>query len=328
MATIYYSIPPSFNAGGPSVHVAKMAVGLTKRGHKVIYDKPNRSAVAVCVINSGNIFRKVNRSKTRVILRIDGIYNQLYNEKFNRKIRPDMTALHEELRRTIPLFDHIVYQSQWSKTQIDNEILPRNNNYSIIHNGVDPKIFKPYPNKKDGFIKLGHIGFMRDAYLMETLVGVYKELKKRGHKVKLLLCGSMDGGCAKVFKANKDQNTIHSSHIKNTKLAPKYCEADIYLNVRMGCSSNNVVSEAQACGLSCITPSWGGDCEMVVDGKTGVVVDGGKWDYNQKYINNLADAVEKIIPDLNGFKLRALKHARKNLNTDIMIDKYLKAMGL
>jgi len=330
MATIYYSVQGSFNAGGPSIHVAKMTSGLAQKGHKVIFDKPQRASVAMCIINAGSIFRKVNRDKTRVILRIDGIYNKLYNEKFKRKIRPDMIALHEELRRTIPLFDYIVYQSEWSKGCIDTEILPRNDNYSIIHNGVNTKIFKPHPdaNKKDGFIKLGHIGFMRDAYLMEVLVGVYKELKSRGHKVKLFLCGSMDAGCSKVYSANKDSNIIYSPHVKNTRLATKYCEADIYMNVRQGCSSNNVVPEAQACCLPVITSSWGGDCEMVVGGKTGIVVDGGKWDYDRKYIVSLSDAVEKIIPDLDGFKTRARKHAVKNLNVDTMINKYLKAMKL
>jgi len=91
-------------------------------------------------------------------------------------------------------------------------------------------------------------------------------------------------------------------------------------------SCNNVVPEAQACGIPVITPSWGGSCEMVLDGKTGVIAEGGKWDYDQKYIQNLSNAVEKIIPDLNGYKLRARKHAVQSLNLDIMIKKYMKAM--
>lgn len=330
MAIIYYSVPGNFNGGGPSVHVAKMAVGLTKLGHKIIYDKPQRSDVVICIISGGKIFRQVNREKTRIILRIDGIYNKLYNEKFNRKIRPDMKALHDELRRTIPLFDHVVYQSQWSKDCIDGEIVERKDRFSVIPNGADIRLFKVYSDayKNDGYIKLGHVGFMRDAYLMEMLIGTYKELKKRGKKVKLILCGSMDGGCSKVYHANKDSGIIYYPHIKNTLLPRKYSEFDIYLNVRQGCSSNNVVGEAQSCGLPVVCPSWGGDAENIVDGETGAIVDGGRWDYNQSYIRGLSDAVEKIIPDLDGFKLRARKHAVKNLGLDIMINKYLKAMGL
>ena len=42
----------------------------------------------------------------------------------------------------------------------------------------------------------------------------------------------------------------------------------------------------------------------------------------------MADAVEKIIPDLDGFKNRARRHAVKNLTIDTMVDEYLKALGM
>ena len=328
MATIYYNVRGSFKAGGPSVHVARMAGGLGKKGHGVIYDNPRLADVAMCIINTGKILRKIDRNKTKAILRIDGIYNKLYNEKFSRKIRPDMTALHAELQRDIPLVDHTVYQSEWSRDRIWDEIIEVDRDYSIIHNGVDIKLFKPIPQPKDDALKLMHVGLMRDAYLMEMLVGVYKELKRRGHNTKLLLCGSMDGGCSKVFKANKDSGMIHTGHIKNTQMAAQYSKGDIYLDARQGASCNNTVAEAQACGLPVITPAWGGSCEMVKAGITGAIVDGGKWDYDERYIQAMADAAEFIESDLKDFKKQARTHAVAELTVDKMIEKYLKIMGV
>jgi len=330
MATIYLSVRGSQGGGGPSIFCYKFANAIARKGHRVIYDKPQKSDIALAIINTGSILRKVKKakSKTKVMLRIDGIYNKLYNEKFNRAIRPDMTALHDELKRDIPLVHHTFYQSQWSKDRIFDEIVRVDRNNSVINNGVDINLFKPIPqNRKE--INLIHVAKMRDEYLMEMLVGTYKEVKSRGHNVNLLLVGTMDGGCQRVLKRSiADPNIKHLGNFPNGQLTRAYSMGDIFLDVRQGSSCNNVVPEAQACGIPVITPSWGGSCEMVLDGKTGVIAEGGKWDYDQKYIQNLSNAVEKIIPDLNGYKLRARKHAVQSLNLDIMIKKYMKAMGL
>ena len=327
MAKIYYSINGSLLGGGPSVHVARMIMSLKQRGHKIVAD-PKIADVAVCIINIEKLPRKVG-PKTKTILRIDGIYNKLYNEKFNRAVKPDMTALHEDLKNGIPKIHHIVYQSQWSKDRIDDEIIKRNNNYSIIHNGVDINLFKPNDKlyKKDKHIKLMHTGFMRDDYLMRTLIGVFKELYNK-IPVKLLLRGKMDGACRKIYEANKCQNIEWIGPVANNKLPPLYAQGDIYLDVRQGSSCNNTVAEAQACGLAVITPSWCGSCEMIKDQETGLVVEGGKWDYDQQYVKNLADAVEKIIPDLDEYKKRSRQHAIKELSIEKMVDKYLKVFGL
>lgn len=328
MATIYYSVPGSFGGGGPSVHVARMTQELKKRKHTIIFDKPQRSDVVVAIINVGNLINKINRDKTRIILRIDGIYDSVYNEKFNRKIRPDMIALHEDLKKNIPLVDWVCYQSQWSKDRIDDEIIVRDNNFSIVNNGCDTNLFKPLPRKKDNIIKLIHCGRMRDAYLMEMLIGTYLEVKKN-YNTQLFLIGGMDSGCAGVYKKySTDKNIIKLGSFSNTQLTKAYNMGDIFLDARQGASSNNVVAEAQACGIPVVTPAWGGSQEMVLDGKTGSVVESGQWDYDQKYIDNLAAGVQKIIPDLEQYKFRSRQHAINNLSVEKMVQKYLAAMKL
>lgn len=325
---IYFNIAGNQGGGGPSIFVHKAGTEFAKKGHQVTYKRSPNVDVALCIINTGNILRKVG-PQTKVVLRIDGIYNKLYNDKFDRAIRPDMIALHEELKRDLPLVGHTVYQSEWSRDRIWDEIVKVDKNYSVINNGVDVTLFKPNNGRGvDNFINLIHVGKMRDEYLMAMLVGTYKEVKKRGHNVKLLLVGTMDGGCQKVLKEHgADVNVKHIGNFLNNNLTNAYNSGDIFLDVRQGSSCNNVVPEAQACGLPVITPSWGGSCEMVINGKTGMVVEGGQWDYDENYIDGLAGAVDQIIPDLAGFKLRARHHAVKRLSIEIMIDKYLKAFG-
>ena len=108
-----------------------------------------------------------------------------------------------------------------------------------------------------------------------------------------------------------------------------FAYGDIYLGPRMGSSNDNVIVEAQASGLPCVIPAWGGNQELIQDGQTGVVVDGGKWQYDNNYVKALADGVERIVKEgLRDYQIRARKHAVLNLNIEKMVDKYLKAMGI
>jgi len=328
MSIIYSNVSPGAQ-GGPSVFSAKFASGMSKKGHRVIYKNPQSANVALAIINVGKLAR-LDRNKTKLFLRIDGIYNDLYNKKFKRAIRPDMKALHNDLRVNIPKLDGVIYQSEWSFNAIQNEIVRCDKNYSIIHNSSDPNVFKPLGTRKDdGYTNLLAIGLMRDHYYMNTLIGTYSELKKRGVKVRLMLVGTMDGACKKLFIQHKaDSNIKHLGSFPNKKLNQAYNMGDIFLSVRQGCSSNQTTSEAQMSGVPILTSSWGGDKEMILNEKSGIIVSGGKWDYDNTYIQNLADGVEQIIPDLAGYKKRAREHAVKNLGVDTMIGKYIKAMGL
>lgn len=330
MSIIWCNVPPSTGGGGPSVWSYKMTQELQRLGHRVIFDKPQRSDVALCVINTGKILGQVNRQKTKVLLRIDGIYNAIYNQKFNRTFNKDMQNFHNELKRDIPKLDHVIYQSQWSKDRIDDEIVERKGAYSIIHNGVDVKLFKPSLRPVDGSINLFHIGKMRNGYIMESLVGTLQELRRRGHNVKMIMAGNMDAECSAIYAKHKsDPHLVHLGAFPNTAAAKAFGQGDVYLGPRMGSSCDNVIVEALACGLPVVIPKWGGNAELIEDGIQGVVVDsGGKWNYGPDYILKLADGVEKILSDLNAFKLRARKHAVQNHTIEKMAAKYLAALGI
>lgn len=330
MPVIYINVRGSLGGGGPSIFAYNIAKELNRRGFKVIYNNPTNADVALCIIETGKILKQINRKKTKIILRLNGIYNAEYNKLFNRPIRPDMIALHEKLKHDIPLVDYAVYQSQFSRDRIEDEIVKRSSNWGIINNGVDVSLFKPINRISDGFINLMHVGKMRDKYLMESLIGTYKELKNRGKQVRLILAGSMDKQCLDVYNHNKhDQNIKYLGSFKNDKLNYIYSQGDIFLAPRQGSSNDHVVIEAQASGLPTIVSKWGGNGDSIIDKQTGIIVNnGGHWNYGTEYNIKIADAVEQIIPDLATYKKRAREHAVKNLNIKIMVDKYLKAMGV
>jgi glycosyltransferase involved in cell wall biosynthesis len=332
MAIIYFNVPGSAGGGGPSVFVYKAAKKFIEYGHKVIYDDPRQSDAALCIIESGKVLKNINRKKTRVVVRLDGAYFKEYwhSETIDRMWRIDMTNLHNAIKRDVSSVDFMVYQSQFSKSLIDKEIAKRQGKYAIIHNGVDVGLFKPGKRQPDGFINLFHIGKIRNGYIMESLIGVYQELKKRGNKVKLILAGSMDAECTSIYNMHKNDLDIKSlGPCSNTSAVKAFAQGDIYLGPRMGSSCDNVIVEALACGLPVVVPAWGGNSELFNDGQEGIIVDsGGHWNYGQKYIELLADGVEKIIPGLNNFKQRARQHAIKEFTIEKMVNEYLKALGI
>lgn len=335
MTTIYFSTPGSPGGGGPTVFVYKTAQALIKKGYTVRYDKPNRADVALCIIETGKVLRQVNRAKTKVILRVDGIYcREYWHGGPGRLWRPDMTALHTKLKTDVPNVDYMIYQSHWSKTRLDEEIVKRpDNKWNVIYNGVDVHRFTPNLRDNDEYTNLFHIGKMRNGYIMESLIGTYQELKKRGHKMRLVMAGNMDAECVKVYAPYKgDKDINHLGAFPNTTAFKAFNQGDIYLGPRMGSSCDNVIVEALACGLPVIVPKWGGNSELIEDRVHGIVVDsGGRWNYGPDYIQKLADGVEEIMVEdglMGVMGLRAREHAVNNFTIDKMVDKYLKAAGL
>lgn len=329
MAVVYMNVNGSYGGGGPTVWAARMRDELVKSGHRVVFDNPAAAQVALCIIESGKVLGSVNRSQTRVIVRLDGAYYKEYwhSQTPDRQWRPDMTSLHSAIVRDVANVDCMVYQSEFSKRQIDAEIAERKQGFAIIHNGVDLELFRPTMRGATDYLKLGHIGMMRNGYLMNTLIAVHQLLKRQGIKSRLLLSGSMDLECKQIYEAGaSDSDIVYCGQISNTALPSRYGELDIFLAPRMGSSCDNVVVEAQACGIPVVVPSWGGNIELVKDRQTGIIVQTGHWTYDQQYVEGMAEAVVEISKDLPGYKQRARQHAVQELSLTKMVDRYLEAM--
>jgi glycosyltransferase involved in cell wall biosynthesis len=340
---IYLPFQGSLGGGGPHIFVHKFTAEVVRRGFKVIYDKPQRSDVALGIIETGKILKKVNRAKTRVCVRLDNAYFRgWWNGSPGREWRPDMSALHRAIARDFhPTkgVDHVIFQSEFSRKLICSEIAERKDRYSIIHNGVDVKQFsvanadqnfrnslvaKIGPKNLENKIVLIHHAKMRNGYIMESLLGVLDEIKKRGHNAVLLIVGNMDAECSAVYNNHSKKDVYYLGPIPNNKLPSFLSLGSIYLAPRMGSSSDNCIVEALSMSLPPVVGAWGGNSELLVDGQSGMIADGGEWNYNTQYIQNLSNGVEQIIPDLHGFKRRARKHAVKTLNLDRMLDLYLR----
>ena len=336
---IYINTRPG-RTGGPRVFVQKFSSVLIRQGYSVSFDCASSCACALMLILSpgDEFFMRARREKIRTIGRIGGFYHPLYFDKKeyrppfqDRRLTPEKIGFNSRLKSDLGMYDHVVYQSMFTKTMCDLYLYKREGEYSVIHNGVDTSTFYPAENNNHP-LTLIHAGTLRHEYIFNTILPVFLELKKTIPQLRLIIAGPMDGACHLIFKEYADKykndfkNVEYLGAVSNDRLPGVYRRADIYLHPRQGDWSPNAIIEALASGLPVVCGKWGGQSEII--GSAGIAVDSKPWDYSQGYINGFIHAVNEITQNLNIYKSQARKLALEDFNLDKMIQRYLRALGV
>lgn len=305
---VYVNVPPNAHGGGPSVFSYKFQKALS---NKYVFVKKD---------NADLYFGIITAPQHADLVRLNGIYNKEYSLLFNRKVSADQVSLHKNIIQNLKnKNNHIVYQSEWSRKRISEELYHRVDNFSVIHNGSDENLFFPTNDKHDT-LTLIYVGQLRDAYMSFTLVGVLDFVKKY-MPVKMILVGRKQSD----FIIPDRDDLVYVDNVSNNQLNSILNKADIFISPRQGASCSNVISEAQLSGLPVVVPSWGGDCEMV--GKdSGIVVNTGRWTYDAEYVKNIGDAVISIFNNLSTYKYNARKNGIDKLSLKQMANEYSTLM--
>lgn len=164
-------------------------------------------------------------------------------------------------------------------------------------------------------------------------------LKKRGQPPLFVVVG--EGPLEAELKQYAVAMDIESSCRFIGKLEPSrvfdyYQCADLYLSASKDTERNidgfrythtetmgRSICEAQGCGLPVITTDAGGAPEMVLDGRTGLVV-------RQGDPGAMAEAIESLLSDVSkrqAMSAAALGYARESLGWDAVLGKYTEVMS-
>lgn len=162
---------------------------------------------------------------------------------------------------------NIVSVSEWMAKEASRSFL-KCGRISVIHNGVDTKIFdcngqnfrKQY-GLEDKFVILG----MANKWLSKSNAGLLEYILNRlNEDCCILLLGANSG--------HRENKVIYLPYISNNKkLAALYRTADVFVNVTHEDSLPTVNLEAMACGTPVITYDVCGSSETV-NNRTGIVV--------------------------------------------------------
>lgn len=316
--------------GGPQTFVKKFTEELKKRGVSFTHNISDSDYDVVLVIVSYDLFKlwQVKKKGIPIIQRLDGVYffsiKGLFYPLFNLKMK------------TIRNFmaDYIIYQSQYSKKCCDR-FLGKNDNqkYSIIYNGVDLEKFSPkgekinlrdYPDQK---ILFTANAFRRKDMIVPILESVEKLLDFR-KDFKLVIAGSYTDDLKKHFiKRNKYIQYI--GLIPNDKLPKHERGSDVFLFTALNPSCPNNIIEAMACGLPINGCRMGAMEELVTNHEAGELVEypyKSFWKIHPISIKEFTDNLNKILNNLDDYKIKARKEAEQKFSLDFMIDKYLEVI--
>ena len=327
MKKIFINHPAGDN-GGPAVFVKKLSQGLRSYSIQLDFSDKRNLDAALLMIRSNGLISHFKQRNIQVAGRTSGFYIPPYwhSKTADRMMTGDKIAHNKSLAVDLKQYDHMIYQSQWSKDMCDQYLTPRFNDFSIIHNGVDLNHFKPI-EKQSERIRLLVLGNLRHAYTAVIPIFIYQQLKN-DFDLELQFVGKIDTACQQILNQHKSDLTIsYKGPTNHSQLPPIFQQADILIHPRQGDTCPNVVSEALACGIPVVTAEWGGAHELL--GKGGVTVtESVNWEYSEEYKENFVAQTCKVLENLNQYKEEARSQAETNLSLDKMVKGYLKALKL
>lgn len=336
-STCFINLRPT--AGGPGNFVRKLAREFQRQEISVTFRRLRSAQGALLFsVSWGDWFHRLCRLwGVRTVLRVNGFMVPSYFDNRpqppgyqDRRLALADMALNYRLQRDLHLSDFVIYQSAFCKQMADHFLYDRRENYAIVLNGVDLDQFRPVA-RRPGRRRLLSAGSLRHEYVLGTVLPVFSRLWQQ-HDLELLIVGSRDNVSRRGLESFCQKHPQAAERIRvigpvpNAEMPRHMREADILVHPRLGDSCPNTVVEAMACGLPVVCGSWGGVVELVGEG--GIVVPTEEWAYGERYVKDLAEAVERILGDLERYRGAARARAEAKFDIRATAHHYSTALGI
>ena len=330
--------PDVHGVGGMVSFRYKLTAGLEARGFRVTNDLDDPALSALLVIaGTRNLagLRRVKKRGIRIVQRLDGM-NWLHRRTYTglrHFIRAEAgNRLLQHIRSHIA--DHVVYQSDFSKTwweQVHGRTRPTS---SVVFNAVDLAQYTPEgPHERPGdhYRILLVEGSLQGGYEtgLETAVALTRLLNtKHGLPVRLAVAG-------KVTPQVRSKYDGETPAIDWLGLVPRDeipridRSAHLLFSSDLNAACPNSVIEALACGLPVSAFDTGALPELV-DKDSGCIVPYGSnpWKLEKPDIEGLAHACAQTLPVNEIQRLHARRRAETLFSLDKMVTNYLEAFGI
>lgn len=313
--------------GGPQVWTGRLRAALEQRGYGITLDLSESWAAALFIIGSEGIDKALGRGRT-VGYRVANGYLPPWFEAMGQPMRPEHHAVNAAIARALELSDVVIYQSRWSKAQLDQHIAVRTERYAIIHNGVDLHHFSPAQVSATDLPVLGTVGVLRYTYRLETFFELSRRLEIP-HR--LLIVGSLDGAAAAIMARYQADPVIgpritHQAHVPPARLPDFYRQMSVLVHPVSGDACPNVVVEALACGVPVVAPTFGGTAELI--GAGGRLFEAKPWVYDEDFVDAMTVACRETLAQQVELAGLARQRAEEALDHVRMVETYLQALNL
>jgi len=273
--------------------------------------------------------RLCRRLDVHAVLRVDGFYHPSVfgNEDAPRKLTPYLAGINRRLRQDLEMFDHVIYQSAFSKQEADLHLFERRRSYSVIPNGVDTQFLAPKAQPKEQKLTMVTVG--RHTSDNIALAFDVMESVRPNLECHLRIVGPLQGGARTTFDDRSraslfGQDIEYQGVVSYQELPKTLTAADIFLHLKVGDSCPNAVIEAMSCGLPVVCPAWGGTQELV--GPAGIAVAGPAWGFDETLSSGMASAVRQIADMLPVYAVRARERAVSEFDRSRMWARYFEVL--
>lgn len=330
--SVFVSILNKDNLTGPGRFLFNLENGLAN--HVKFERRILKRAKAVLIISSAphTFFDFCKSKKLKTIVRVDGfslpmLYdNKVYEHRDTREFTHRRILTNQEIQMSIAKGDFIVYQSRFAKSIADQYLFTRNENFQIIHNGVDTELFKP--NEKSGTspVNIGLHGSLRDIDIVKTGLEAYRLFNLEAPESRLFVIGSMTESVHEFFdvwiKKNPDLSEMvtKTGTVDHNALSSVLGQLDIAIHMTYGDACPNAVLENLASGNPVVCVEWGGASELVQD--AGIAIDHPRYGYGIELSMKVSTALVKISKDMKKYASKARKLAVEEYSLKTMVDKY------
>ncbi|MCF8057811.1 MAG: glycosyltransferase family 4 protein [Bacteriovoracaceae bacterium] len=280
----------------------------------------------------GDSFSKICKILgVKSVLRVDGFY--VPEDKVDGRFQQDESYrnwVNYRLSKDLEKFDHVIYQSHFSKAVCDEYLFERTAGFSIIHNGTNTDHFSPQLKPKNSPIRLLMLGKHYPKHI-ELGLKVMKNLPSE--KYELHIIGPMRNGEDIVaeflenigLEGGLRARVICHGVVNFDSLPKKINECHILLHAKVGDWCPNAAIEALSCGLPVVCPKWGGTAELVSG--AGVSVEGEPWVTDEDLARRMAKAVLEVEGQVEMLSKRAREVALSNFNIEKVSLEYLKVLN-
>jgi len=220
--------------------------------------------------------------------------------------------------------NHLIFVSHWTKSHVKTNYKLANLNAPVIHNGVNPNIFRPRKSLDSNIL-----GNIQDPIVLYTsrltvargahvLARAIPEILKRNKEVHFIFAGSGDAkSLLDILKTNgvpKEKYTL-LGYLDYKDLPSLYARAYVYV---MPTSWENLpfkLLEAMSSGVPVITTNVGGIPEVIKDGYNGL--------FTSRNPNAVAKKVIQLLDDEQIAK-KLGRNARKTILEKFTWEKTVK----
>lgn len=340
--TIYCNLLSSTLSGGPT----RFLRNLTQ--HPAVHGKVHfnawslrhcQAALFVSASSGQAMLDLCRRQGVKTVLRLDGFYLDAEKDSAFGHGSDFKRQLNQQMRADIAAVDHVVYQSQFAKQMIDQHLITRDCDYSLIYNGVCTEHFCPAANQQRT-AELGSASrplrlLMLGKHYPEHLQLAFSVLQQLQSKleVTLTIIGPMRNNssvtdylvAANLSSKQREAITV-VGELGYAQLPQQLQHADIFLHTKLNDWCPNAVLEAMSCGLPVICLAAGGTKELVGDG--GVIVGHDKQDNTPMaaLANEMAEAALTIASKPGVFATTARNRILTRFDMSQSVYNYLKVL--